>query len=456
MEATPQSTDSGFGAAAGLGQVMATSAATPVTGQRVRKFLWCSLVFPVKLFWGMIFCQGLVGSILVVGWVNRLTQRTALKYWWKRRADTVRGLQLPEFLEGTEPEPDHRHWPNWFVDPRFVARLKSYRSTSPVGYVLSVLKALFGALALNFRLGFRATLNTALLILPAGILWWFGWYDGWNNSFNKGYEQAAVGPLISIFGILWFITAMFYLPLAQARQAVTGEWRSFFQFRLIWKIVRLKWLACAGLAMLYAALAVPLMAFKIYPMFMLQKDPALVNLSGPEIIKLLNGYYFWRALWLFPAYTLLKQLGGRIYASGLLELVQSGAIDFLQIGKNELAALAQLGLAETKPIAPRHIAVRIIAWAGTRVGRILTSFVLCITWFVFVAQIYVGEFFSYHGAIAWLNQPLIQLPWFHYLPARLKPPIQEPILLILLLIAIALCAGLARAFRAVLKSFSRS
>jgi hypothetical protein len=457
MEATPQSTVPNFGPAT-LGQVAASALKAPAStaSRRFKLLFWRGLIFPVKLFWGMAFCQSLVGSILVVGWVNRLTQRRALKYWWARRGDNARNMELAEFLSGNKKEPDHRRWPNWFVDSRFGENLRADVSTSRGRYAWSLVKGAFASLALNFRLGFRATLNTALLMVPAGMLWWFGWYDGWNNSFSKGYEQAAVGPLISLIGIFWFIAAMFYLPIAQARQAVSGQWRSFYHFNVIWKIVRLKWLACAGLALLYAALAVPLMVFKIFPMFALQKNPALANLSAAEIIKYLDSYYFWKALWLFPAFTLLKQIGGRIYASGLLELAQTGAIGLSSLAENEVEALTRLGLTDRKPSAPRHIALRIIAWAGTRLGRTMTAIVLVFTWFIFVAQIYIAEFFSFHGAIAWLNQPLIQLPWFHYLPTRLKPPIDEVFLLLLLLLAILACSGLARSGRAVRRAFSLS
>ena len=452
MDAAPQ-TSPGIGPGSSLTQFAVAAPENPAATRRLALRVWRGLMFPLKLFWGMAFCQGLVGSILVAGWTNRAVQRTALKLWWKRRAECVRHLTLQVFLADDTRSQDHRYWPNWFVDSRFVAKLAAFRSQpSTRGFGL-VVRALFTSLALNFRLGFRAALNTALLVLPAGLLWWFGWYDGWNNSFSKGYEQAAVGPLISIIGIFWFITVMFYVPLAQARQAVTGDWRSFFQFRLIWKIVRFKWLACAGLAILYSGLDVPLMVFKIYPMFAAQKNPELANLTSQEIIKFLNSYFFWRALWVFPAYLILKQLAGKIYASGVLELIQSGVIDCSQLSAGEEAALTQLGLAERKAASPRHLAIRIITWAGTRVGRIVTAIVVVIAWFSFVAQIYIGEFFSYHGAVAWLNQPLVLVPWFHFLPAAIKPPGDEVVFLFLLLAGIAVYFMLFRALRAFRMAF---
>src|SRR6266852_2133210 len=160
----------------------------------------------------------------------------------------------------------------------------------------------------NFWIGLRAITNTWVLTLPACLFWWFGWYDGWNNSFNKGYEQAPVGPLISIFGIVLFIAAMFYVPLAQARQAVTGEWRSFFQFRLVWRIVRARWISSVALALLYSLLALPLNVLKTSPAFQPQNNGALANLTDIQVLKHLDSYFFFCVIVMLPAYVILRLL----------------------------------------------------------------------------------------------------------------------------------------------------
>ena len=58
----------------------------PVAGSQYRPatLLQRALVFPIKFLLGMLFCQGLIGSIFVVGWTYRLAQRTALRYWFSR------------------------------------------------------------------------------------------------------------------------------------------------------------------------------------------------------------------------------------------------------------------------------------------------------------------------------------------------------------------------------------
>jgi hypothetical protein len=64
--------------------------------------------------------------------------------------------------------------------------------------------------------------------------------------------------------------------------------------------------------------------------------------------------------------------------------------------------------------------VRAAAWVGTRAGRVTVALATFFVWFTFVAQIFISEFLNYHPVLGWLNQTLVQLPWFHYIPPHLK------------------------------------
>jgi hypothetical protein len=416
----------------------------PATRRSASSRVFRILLAPVKLFWGMAFCQGLAGSILVVGWTYRLAQRSALKFWWARSGEGRGTFQ--DFLAGDPETTVHQGWPNWFWRQDARDTLKRPEGMSLARFCGRLLSAPVASFWSNYWIGLKGILTTWTLTLPACVLWWFGWYDGWNNSFNKGYEQAPVGPLISIAGIFLFIAVMCYVPLAQARQAVTGEWRSFYEFRLIWSIVRLRWLACAGLALFYALLALPLNILKTMPMFFLQNHPEFADLAAPQLLKILNGYFFWCALVMFPAFVVLRLAAARIYASGLLSLVRAGRVPAGVLTGLEGGALRRLGLLEARPEPARHRLVRLVTWAGTRVGRTVSRVALVLIWFGFVAQIYVNEFLHYHGAGGWLNQPLVQLPWFHYLPARLKNPAGDILFAIFLLLLFSLIASVTRAF----------
>src|SRR5207244_4480131 len=91
----------------------------------------------------------------------------------------------------------------------------------------------------------------------------------------------------------------------------------------------------------------------------------------------------------------------------------------------------RLELLQVQPPRVRHPVLRIVTWAGTRAGRITFGFLTGLIWFVFIVQLYIAQFFNYHGAQVWLNQPLVHLPWFHHIalskvrahPSFLRTPV---------------------------------
>lgn len=423
---------------------------TPASGLadwRTASLLHRSVMFPLKLFWGMAFCQTVVGSIFVVGWTYRLAQRSALKFWFWRSARPHTVAAFADFLAAQQTTQAHLHWPNWFARQNLRQAARPLSERSSTSYALALWKALVHSLWLNFWIGLRAIANTWALTLPPCLFWWFGWYDGWNNSFNKGYEQAAVGPLISLFGIAWFIMAMFYLPTAQARQAVTGEWRSFYQLRLVWRIARDRWVYCLFLAVLYTLLSVPLSILKTSPMFWMHNSPALSALTSAQVTASLKGYFFWCALVVLPAYVILRLAAARIYASGLLSLVERGEIAASDLASGERDMLERLGLLAVRAQRERHAFVRFIAWTGTRLGRGVGAVILVLVWFSFVAQIYITQFLNYHSGLGWINQPLVQLPWFRYLPTTVRNPVADVFSLLLVCLGGLLIRSIARSFR---------
>jgi hypothetical protein len=374
-----------------------------------------------KFFAGPVLCQSLFGSLLVVGWTYRLAQRSALMYWWKRGRTRADAVDWPAFLSASHRTQDHLRWPNWIVQSNGRAAFSKTKELGLARRIRGVLGIATHSLRQNLRVGVQAIFNTWVLTLPACVMWLFAWYDGWNNSFNKGYEQAAVGPLTGLLGVALFIAAMFYVPLAQARQAVTGEWRACYQFRLVWSLIRRRWLASLGLAAAYSAVSLPVTILKTAPAFFTQINPALADATPARALQILNTYFFWACLVVFPAYVILRLVAARIYASAILDAVQRGAIAEAALAEIEWETLHQLDLLQVKPERPKNVLVKVVTWAGTRAGRLTARVAIALVWFSFVAQIFTSEFLSYHPRIGWLNQPLVQLPWFHYVPATLQP-----------------------------------
>ena len=368
------------------------------------------LFFPVKYLVAVALTQSMFGAILLWGWADRLVQRAVLRRWWKQSES--RGTQtFAEFCASDSGTAAHRQWPNFITH-------EGFREGGTRGW----LSALFAAFARNLRLGTQALCNTSILLLPAGLLMWFGWYDGWQNSFNKGYENYAVGITISFIGIGWFIAAMFYMPMAQARQAVTGDWRAFWDGRVVRAVARERWLAGLLFAALISLLAVPCNVMKSWPMFQMNVQPAVQDFTDAQALKWLNDYFFACGFSFVLYYVLVRLAGARLYAGGLVAAVRNGRIAGSQLHETERVALERLQLLHQQLPPERPFALRVARWGASTFGRGVAGFALFWLWFSVIAQLYVNEFLHYHVAQGWLNQPLIQLPWFRYIPAKLDDP----------------------------------
>lgn len=397
----------------------------PASAGRARRLtgnLWTCIVFFWKWWLGAICALNLFASVLVVGWTYRLMQRTVLRYWWKC-SDRSLGGEPPEddFANRTLGQ-EWAHWPNWVVQQNLGAVLRAGCGRVGVfGRVRWLIRA-FGASAWkNLAIGVQGIFNTWVVTMPGCVLWLFAWYDGWNNSFNKGYEQAPVGPLTGLLGVGLFIAAMLYVPMAQARQAATGDWKAFYQFRLVRELLRRRWLASVGLAALYSLVSIPMvLVLRSAPAFFQQMMPDSLDWPTARAHEFLMGYYFWCSVGLIGAVVALRLAAARLYAGALLAAVQAGTAQRYLTG-SEREALLQLGLLEKRAIRTRHVVVRAVGWSGSRLARSAAFVVVLILWFSFVAQIFVSEFLNYHPALGWLNQPLVQLPYCNYAPSSVEP-----------------------------------
>lgn len=447
---------------------------------------WAWFWFPIQLLAGAFLMQSPGGAVVVAGWLQRFLQRAVYRSWWR----CGRG-RLGTFDEFVMEEPllfTMRRFPNWLVAPeqgvRFVSStdIRALRSgasnnapdtveaeadnretsdgsvegddgvpgadlaSGPVGVTrvqAGFLERWFGSLASHVWGGIQSLTNVAVLTLPGAVLWWVGWWGGWQNSFHKGYEQFVMGPLVSWVGIFLFIAAMFYLPMASARQAATGQWKSFWEGRTVWGLVRVSWWQSAWVAGMYALANLVVMGLKSWPQFWPQAkladlaqrglDPTEAFRQGlervdwsqvteAEALRLLNLYYLGAALVVWVLLLGLKRLLAWLYAGAVLRAVQRGTLGEDVLSDHEWRLLNALGLLQVKEAPVRPFLVRWAAWAGTAAGRWVCRVLLFVSWAGFVAAIYVSEFLAIHPVVGWLNQPLVQLPWFRYVPPQLEDP----------------------------------
>jgi hypothetical protein len=353
---------------------------------------------------GLVFNWFFLGSILVLGWTLRLVRYFIVWSWWRNSPVRSQGTDFQTFQSRLEGSSIPHRFPEWFTD------------TSPS---VSGWRRWMGGLTQNIRTGCAGLFNVWIFTLPGALLWTVAWYAGWQNSFNKGYEQAAIGPLTFILGILLFVGAMFYVPIAQARQASTGNWRAFYDFGLIWRLIRRRWFAHLILAIAFVLASLPINILKTAPAFLGMADD-IVAMSARQQYGFITFYFLTCGIVVLPLFVGLRLLAAWIYAGALREAVVSGGVLPSELADAERETLRRLGWLDQSAPAVRGKFVRFLACIGSRTGRILSAIGVGAVWLTFVFQLLASEFVQYHkGGRGWWNQPLIQVPWFDYAPSAL-------------------------------------
>ncbi len=378
---------------------------TPAGVRHRARLPWRLLMFVWKYAVGVLLCLTPVTAILAVGWTQRLMRRSVLKRWHRLSGFGADGSGFTDFAMGDSLTAEHVAWPNWLLGMPDVP----WRIDAGPGRITVLVRRAAGSLWANLVQGLQASVNTALLVLPAGALWLLSWWGGWQNSFHKGYEQAWVGPLVGVLGIALFIVVMTYVPLAQARQAAAGHWRAFWDVQLIRRLARQRRRAGLWLALAYAFLALPVTGIKVAPLVIGADTDAMPT----EAVKALaDQFYLLVTAALFPLYILVRLAAARVYARALFDGVRSGAVHLDELSPYEREALGRLRAASTEPRPSGHAVGRLAA----KLPRAAIVALTLAAWFAVAALLYVTQFLNY-AWFGWLNHPLILLPWVRYVPA---------------------------------------
>ncbi|MEM9026731.1 MAG: hypothetical protein AAGC70_00010 [Pseudomonadota bacterium] len=313
-----------------------------------------------RLFVGVLLCLTPLTAVLVLGWLFRMMEHETR--WASQRLRHAH----PETI-GSRP-----HLPNWIA----------WESAGPA----PVLTRWFGALIANARRGVGAAVTIAAGTLPFTTLWLLAWWAGWNNSFNKGYEQAWVGPTLGLLGVLIALPLLSRLPMALAHQAATGRMAAFFAGHDVRHLIRAVGWRYAGLSLLFVVAALPLGILKSAPVFVEFWSPGFLERNAAEVEAFANSYQFWATAYLLLVLIWLRRASARLYARATLVVAKQAP----QPKPSLLAGLVTM----------------------------LQSAVHVTIWFGLIAQVFVTQFL-HHQWVAWLNPPLVALPWFPPLGAAL-------------------------------------
>lgn len=350
-----------------------------------------SLLVLLRFFTGVLLTQFLMGAVLLAGWGQEVARRAAMCRW-KRAA----AMDCPAYCT---------RWPTFLMSEE--------PPLSNKGLVARSARRLLGGAWSNLAAGLICLLGTYALTLPGMALWTFSWRYGWDNSFNKGYEQAYIGPTLGIIGILLFLLAMLYVPLAQVQVAVTGRLATFFRWRIIAAVFMGNLTGVQMLTAAYVLAAIPINLLLAGVLFRFNDTIDSPTLTDAELREKLEHYFLFAGVIGLPLFACLRALAGRVYAQGFVGAVRSGGMQ-----PDIVAGIPQL---ETVYNLSSTLASK-RTWINFKraISAALIA-VMLLLWFLFVAQIYVRQFLNYVPMQGWLNQPLVHAPWLSHLPAHLDP-----------------------------------
>ncbi|MEO0852980.1 MAG: hypothetical protein AAFY15_05690 [Cyanobacteria bacterium J06648_11] len=372
--------------------------------RKTLRWLWIWLV-------GTIASQSLLTSLFALGWTYRWQRRTAVRRMFHRSAiaSQKNWRQFASEQEALTPMRDV---------PRLFRRQPG--TLQPTRPVLKPFHAALHGAWTNLGWGGVGILTTWTLTLLPTLLWSFAWYAGWHVSFAKMYEHSEVGISLGFSGLLLFSLAMLYLPIAQARHALTGDWRSFFDRRVNLALIWHRPLFVLLLALGYGLAGVAIALFKIMPAFFTAMNPDLTMLSAVEALQVLNRYYFWTGGIAIVLFVALRTAAARLYSNALTELWRQARVkpSAFHVEEVRLLELMQVEYGDRRQSGGAlRKAIGSLGWGSYRGGLLVAT---ALVWSAFNVLPFVSQFGNYQPVRGFLNQPLVQLPCFRYVPESLE------------------------------------
>lgn len=346
-------------------------------------------IYLVTYILGPLLCMNPVTAIIALGWIYRSMHRHALIYWSKQAAQDTPKPAVPHWVCGMQAAADS------------ASRLRRFRHK------------FFGGLGVNVKRGLEALFTVGVLTLPISAIWMIMWWAGWIVSFHKSYEESYVPIVTSVSSVLLFALVMLYLPMAQARHAVTGEWRRFFDVRLIRILTRYARVKLMLLTLLYCLGAAGVLFGKDAVRLFVEN---IVGFDSRDLDALKDAYipiYVMTVFVLFAGLTVLRGFHARIYASAVLKAVKAGAVHADDLAENEKEYLQQLGLLKKAQVKKAHLLVRSLGWFLARLRTLLAVVAQYMLWLAFAFIVYFGQFLG-HDWYEWLIHPLVHQPFIGF------------------------------------------
>ncbi|CCQ52362.1 hypothetical protein [Crocosphaera watsonii] len=360
------------------------------------------------------FSQDLLTAIIILGWTYRW-----VGYLVKRRLFRLSPLSNTftwnQFLireKNNNQDISNYSYPKLWETPQQIKCLNHPR--------FKWLHRILYSLKLHFKIGLSGILATWIFTLIPCLLCAYAWYVGWHISFNKMYEQSETGASLGFLGTILFTVIMLYVTLAQARYALTKDWRIFLSFKLIKIWVCHRPLQLFILAISYLFSSFILFIIKIIPVFLPIINPDLESLNSTQALQFLNDYYFWTGIISLGLFFALKMMAGFIYSGVLVETWQKNIVTEYDLHQEEIYYLNKFRFSSNLTYSNQKPIQRIIISSVSIAYRSSLIILIFFTWFLFSFLPFISEFFNYYPQRGFLNQPLVQIPCFRYVPQSLE------------------------------------
>ncbi len=312
-----------------------------------------------------------LSAVVLVGWMSRVMQRTAVQAWWRHVPRPYR--KLIRFRDAARHVPGWSEWvawPNWLLSQQPVTDFRAFR-----------LHRLFRGVWENARRGLEMALTTAAALgVPVTLLAlaWSAKSGAWAADPALLRREAGVFALVAG---LPFTLVMFHVPMAQARQAVTGDWRCFFDFSLVRRVVRRRWLRCTLLAVGLAATVGVV--------------PAVREL--PAVTA---------AAWLALAFAVVRWAAATVYASAISHMLATGEVLASELAPAERLAFPPELIANADAAARWSRRDAVLAWTLSAPFRAACAVVVTLAWTAALASLAQHA----HSARDWAWWPTVWLP----------------------------------------------
>jgi len=302
----------------------------------------------LRLVLAVVLTLGPVGSIVVLGWLQRRMAATLARAWGQ-------DAPSPGVILGP---PDTRH-----------------------------MSRALGGLAANVSAGAGALALLALLTLPFSLSMAGAWWAGWVNSFHKGYEDAAVGPAVFLGGWALAVPVLVLLPLALAHAAAEGRWTQGLHLPRLWSTARHAGWRLPALHLTTTIFAAPFLLLQALPVFLHEIVPDYPDVTPEVIADLRLRLSLSGAAWSVVALMILRGAAARTYAAA----APRAAARNPALWQGTRAAAIQV------PARRPHLSPLWLLLSAAAAATL-------------PAQVLVAQFLN-HGWWAWITHPFWGLPW---------------------------------------------